>query len=51
MEATMGAERPAIVIGGLAFNRFAQLADFVGADLCGTDPAAAVTYGSQIVTA
>jgi len=49
MEASMGDQRPAVIIGGLAFNRFAHLADFVGADSWGTDPKVAVAYGSQLV--
>ncbi len=51
MKAGMGAESPAVIVGGLAFNRFSQLAEFVGADSWATDPQSAVTSGSQLVGA
>jgi len=37
-----GDERPAVIVGGLAINRFAPLADEVGADAHSADAAAAV---------
>jgi MerR family transcriptional regulator, light-induced transcriptional regulator len=44
----VGDARPAVIIGGLAVNRFSQLADMVGADACGADAQAAVAYANQI---
>ncbi len=49
LKASMGEGRPAVIIGGLAFNRFAHLADVVGADSWASDPQAAVAHGSQLV--
>lgn len=49
MEAAMGAERPAVIMGGLAFNRFGHLADFVGADSWAADPQQAVAYGRHLL--
>jgi methanogenic corrinoid protein MtbC1 len=41
--------RPAIIIGGLAINRFSRLADMVGADCFGADAEAAVIAGARAV--
>lgn len=41
-----GAERPAVMIGGLAFNRFSGLSDVVGADSCFANSRQAVEYVS-----
>ncbi len=45
-----GRQRPAVIVGGLAFNRFRGLADVVGADIFGTDSKAAVEYGNRVVS-
>jgi MerR family transcriptional regulator, light-induced transcriptional regulator len=44
----LGEARPAVIIGGLASNRFNRLADMVGADACGADAQAAVAYANRI---
>jgi methanogenic corrinoid protein MtbC1 len=41
--------RPAVIIGGLAINRFNRLADMVGADAYGADAPAAVACANRIV--
>lgn len=46
-----GAARPPVIVGGLAINRFSQLAGVVGADACGADARSAVAEGQQLVTA
>ena len=33
----LGSARPAVIIGGLAINRFGRLANMVGADAYGAD--------------
>ena len=45
----LGATRPAIMVGGLAINRFRPLADVVGADASATNALAAVELASHIV--
>lgn len=45
----LGAARPAVMIGGLAINRFDQLAGLVGADAHGVDSRAALVGASRIV--
>ncbi len=45
----LGHARPAVIVGGLAINRFNQLVDAVGADASGTDAQAAVDSASRIV--
>jgi MerR family transcriptional regulator, light-induced transcriptional regulator len=45
----LGDARPAVIIGGLAINRFDRLADMVGADACGADARAAVANANRIV--
>ena len=47
MNARLGDERPRVIIGGLAINQFAQLADAVAADAFISNAAAAVAYGNQ----
>ncbi|HEY2616889.1 MAG TPA: cobalamin-dependent protein [Acetobacteraceae bacterium] len=44
-----GSSRPAVIIGGLAINRFSRLADLVGADAFSTDALAAVVAATRIV--
>jgi methanogenic corrinoid protein MtbC1 len=44
-----GNARPPVIVGGLAINRFRQLADAVGADTCGTNAQTAVTQ-AEIAT-
>jgi MerR family transcriptional regulator, light-induced transcriptional regulator len=43
----LGSIRPAIIIGGLAINRFNQLAGMVGADAHSANAQAAVIYANQ----
>jgi methanogenic corrinoid protein MtbC1 len=43
----MGVERPPIIIGGIAINRFDQLAHLVGADASCADAQSAVAYAGQ----
>ncbi len=43
----LGEARPAVIIGGLAINRFNRLAEMVGADACGADAQAAVAYANR----
>jgi MerR family transcriptional regulator, light-induced transcriptional regulator len=45
----LGEARPAVIIGGIAINRFNRLADMVGADASGVDAQSAVAYANQIV--
>ncbi len=45
----MGGAGPAVIIGGLAINRFERLADLVGADAYGADAEAAVACAKQLV--
>ncbi len=45
----LGSTRPAVIIGGLAINRFNQLAGVVGADACMADAQAAVASASNMV--
>jgi methylmalonyl-CoA mutase cobalamin-binding domain/chain len=44
----LGEARPAVIIGGLAINRFNRLADMVGADAFAADAQAAVAYANRI---
>jgi methylmalonyl-CoA mutase cobalamin-binding domain/chain len=44
-----GSSRPAVIIGGLAINRFSRLADVVGADAYGADASAAVAAGARVI--
>jgi methanogenic corrinoid protein MtbC1 len=48
---SLGAGRPPIIIGGLAINRFHNLADRIGADAWSPDAAAAVVSGDRLVAA
>ena len=43
----LGNARPAVIIGGLAINRFNQLAGMVGADAYRDNAQAAVVYANQ----
>jgi MerR family transcriptional regulator, light-induced transcriptional regulator len=47
----LGGSRPAVIIGGLAINRFTRLADMAGADAFGPDASAAVATGARLVGA
>jgi methylmalonyl-CoA mutase cobalamin-binding domain/chain len=47
----LGNDRPSVIIGGLAINRFDRLADMAGADAYGADAPAAVARANQIVAA
>ena len=49
MSEQLGGAKPAVIIGGLAINRFNQLADMVDADACGIDAQAAVKIANQLV--
>ncbi|AGX88622.1 cobalamin B12-binding domain-containing protein [Candidatus Symbiobacter mobilis] len=51
LQETMGKERPPVMIGGLAINRFGALADAMGADAQGIDAQAAVEQAQQMVQA
>ena len=44
----LGDARPAVLVGGLAINRFSQLSGVVGADATCVDAGAAVEYGRRI---
>jgi methylmalonyl-CoA mutase cobalamin-binding domain/chain len=46
-----GSNRPAVIIGGLAINRFDRLADMAGADAYGADAPTAVLRANQIIAA
>jgi methanogenic corrinoid protein MtbC1 len=50
LERRLGDARPSVILGGLAINRFRELASFAGADSYGEDADAAVVYGSQHVS-
>ena len=43
----LGADRPPIIIGGIAINRFDRLAQLVGADASCADAQSAVSYAGQ----
>lgn len=43
-----GSSRPAVIIGGLAINRFSRLAELVGADGFGADASAAVAAAALL---
>jgi MerR family transcriptional regulator, light-induced transcriptional regulator len=45
----LGSARPAVIIGGLAINRFDRLANLVGADAYGADARAAVVRAKQLI--
>lgn len=44
-----GIERPAVIIGGLAFNPLSSLVDVIGAELFGMDSKIAVTEANQFI--
>lgn len=46
---SLGNTRPAVIIGGLAINRFNQLAGVVGADACMADAQAAIVSANNMV--
>jgi methylmalonyl-CoA mutase cobalamin-binding domain/chain len=45
----LGAARPAVIVGGLAINRFKQLVDVIGADASSVDAQGAVDSASHII--
>jgi methanogenic corrinoid protein MtbC1 len=45
----LGSSRPPVLLGGLAINRFAHLAEMVGADAHSPDPQEAVAYANRSV--
>jgi methanogenic corrinoid protein MtbC1 len=45
----LGDARPAVLVGGLAINRFSQLSDVIGADATCADAGAAVQYARSAV--
>ncbi len=45
----LGVARPAVIIGGLAINRFDRLADMVGADAYGADAPTAVVCANRLL--
>jgi methanogenic corrinoid protein MtbC1 len=47
----LGSARPAVIVGGLAINRFGSLAAMVGADAQGADAPAAVLYATASLAA
>jgi len=51
LDERLGAIRPGIMIGGLAINRFNQLAEMAGADAFCTDAQAAVAAANQVIRA
>jgi methanogenic corrinoid protein MtbC1 len=46
---SLGTERPAVIVGGLAINRFSQLAEMVGADACSVDAPSAVIRANELI--
>lgn len=46
---TIGTGGPAVMVGGLAFNRFPRIADLIGADASTADARAAVARANRIV--
>jgi methanogenic corrinoid protein MtbC1 len=51
MDESFGAVRPAVILGGLAINRFSQLSSMVGADACSADAKSAPLRADQVVAA
>ncbi|MDZ7728749.1 MAG: cobalamin-dependent protein [Dehalococcoidia bacterium] len=51
LEARFGDARPAVIVGGLAMNRFSQLADFVGANACYADAPSALEHANEFLRA
>ena len=51
VRARLGSTRPAVIVGGLAINRFGSLAGMVGADAQTADAPAAVLYAAQVLAA
>jgi methanogenic corrinoid protein MtbC1 len=49
LEARLGATRPGVMIGGLAINAFAPLAELVRADATGVDAAEALVAAGRLV--
>lgn len=50
MNDVIGAHRPPVIIGGMAINNFARLADRIGANAWSPDAAAAVVSGTRIAS-
>jgi len=48
LDEQLGRARPAVIVGGLAINRFDRLASLVGADAWRKDAAAAVSYAGRL---
>jgi methanogenic corrinoid protein MtbC1 len=46
----LGNARPAVIVGGLAINRFNQLVNAVGADATSANASAALEVADRIVT-
>jgi methanogenic corrinoid protein MtbC1 len=38
-----------VIVGGLAINRFSQLAEMVGADACSVDAPSAVIRANELI--
>lgn len=51
LEKHLGSARPGVIVGGLAINRFAQLANAVGADAHSANAQSAVDCANRIVNA
>jgi methanogenic corrinoid protein MtbC1 len=49
LDECLGSSRPACMIGGLAVNRFAPIADIIHADAVGEDASAALARGTRLV--
>jgi methanogenic corrinoid protein MtbC1 len=45
----LGMTRPPVIIGGLAINRFSQMADISGADACSSNPRTAIDQAGRMV--
>jgi methanogenic corrinoid protein MtbC1 len=51
LDQQLGGARPAVIVGGLAINRFRQLADVLGADASGVDALAALDCAREKLAA
>jgi methanogenic corrinoid protein MtbC1 len=49
LDGCFGTARPAVIVGGLAINRFKLLADAMGAEAFGTDAEEAAIAASRII--
>jgi methanogenic corrinoid protein MtbC1 len=50
LQACMGTTRPAVMVGGLAVNRFNQLTQVLGADASGVNATEAVAQAQRVVS-